>query len=491
MELKSQTKKTKRGYWSEPYFDEGAGNIIMSTYAVPIFDKNNNVVAIYTTDISLINYTDMVEHMLPFPDSYSFMISRSGLYITHRLNERILNETIFANAYANNNLDYESIGTAMTNGEKGYYLFDNDGFKSYAIFVPLENTWLSLCSVCKQDILISELQSFSYYIILIFIIGIALFYITIYLTIRHLTKPLDGFVHSATKIAHGDFNVKLPKIQSKDEMKGLRDSFDYMQKSLKKYIFELKETTATKERIESELSIAHDIQMGMIPKIFPPYPNRSDMNIFEILDPAKEVGGDLYDFFISNEKLYFAIGDVSGKGVPASLFMAISRSLFRTISNQTDSPKEIIGRMNSSISDQNESCMFITMFIGVLDLKQGILNYCNACHNPPIIINNNEPAKYIEVKRNIPIGIMSDYIFTEEQIKINLNTKLICYTDGIIEAENNLQELYTDNNLFSLLDRNYKLPPKKLTNLILDDVRLHVNGAAQSDDLTLMIIEYK
>lgn len=174
-----------------------------------------------------------------------------------------------------------------------------------------------------------------------------------------------------------------------------------MQQSLSGYVSELRTTTASKERIESELSIAREIQMGMIPKIFPPYPEREDVDLHAILHPAKEVGGDLYDFFIDNDRLYFVIGDVSGKGIPASLFMAIARSLFRTLAQQATSPAEIMSKMNRSISENNEANMFVTLIIGILDLKTGSLRFCNAGHNPPIIIGARRKYNVAESKNTV------------------------------------------------------------------------------------------
>lgn len=153
---------------------------------------------------------------------------------------------------------------------------------------------------------------------------------------------------------------------------------------------ELAVTTANKERIESELRIASKIQMEMIPKIFPPFPNRSDIDLYATLVSAKEVGGDLYDFFVEHDKLYFTVGDVSGKGVPASLLMAVTRSLFRTLASHIKPTVDIMTALNHSLSESNESNMFVTMFLGILDLKSGVLHYCNAGHNPPVVFSSTK-----------------------------------------------------------------------------------------------------
>ena len=235
-----------------------------------------------------------------------------------------------------------------------------------------------------------------------------------------------------------------------------------MQKSLSTYVNELKETTASKERIESELSIAREIQMGMLPKIFPPYPDRNDVDLHAILHPAKEVGGDLYDFYMDGNHLYFLMGDVSGKGVPASLFMAITRSLFRTLSQHVLSPAKIVTEMNNSISDNNESNMFVTLIVGILDLETGILKLCNAGHNPPILIYPDGQVSYLEFK-----------------------------TDGVTEAENINKELYGEEKLLEMLSDNASSDVRTTVNVVVDSIASHVKEAEASDDLTILLIQYE
>lgn len=485
-------KKLKQGYWSEPYFDEGAGNEIMVTYSRPLINSAGEVYAIYTADISLLHFSDLVEKIQPFPDSYSFMLSRKGYYITHRKKERILHETIFTRAVADSNSDYEQIGRSMTSGESGSRMFENDLDRSYAIYAPVSNIGWSICNIGKQDVLLAELNATTHSIIIIFIVGIFFFFLCTALIIKRLMKPLEGFALSAKEIAHGNFEAHLPEIKSEDEMKTLHDSFAYMQQSLTTYMAELKLSIASKERIESELNIAHKIQMGMLPRIFPPFPEREDVELYATLKPAKEVGGDLYDFFILDEKLYFTIGDVSGKGVPASLFMAVIRTLFRNISRSTLSSEEIIGQMNESMTQQNDSNMFVTLFVGILDLQNGKLDYCNAGHNPPVLVTSDGTTTLLKPKKNqLAVGIFSDFIYTNESTTLESGTKLFCYTDGIVEAENVENKLYREDRLMKTLSTHHQCDVKCLTEQVLKSVAEHVLDAEQSDDLTILVIKYK
>ena len=273
--------------------------------------------------------------------------------------------------------------------------------------------------------------------------------------------------------------MALPEVHSKDEIKDLHDSLVYMQQSLSGYVSEQRTTTASKERIESELSIAREIQMGMIPKIFPPYPEREDVDLHAILHPAKEVGGDLYDFFIDNDRLYFVIGDVSGKGVPASLFMAIARSLFRTLAQQATSPAEIMSKMNRSISENNEANMFVTLIIGILDLKTGSLRFCNAGHNPPIIIGADGNTTLLKAKIQLFVGVLEDMEYTDEEITLEKNTRLFLYTDGITEAENASKELYGEDRLLSTLAPLGTFDVRIIVDTVVRSVASHVQQAEE------------
>lgn len=249
---------------------------------------------------------------------------------------------------------------------------------------------------------------------------------------------------------------------------------------------QLGEVTATKERIESELAVARNIQMAMIPKIFPPFPERSDLDMHAGLVPAKEVGGDLYDFYIRDEKLLFCIGDVSGKGIPASLLMAVTRALFRTLSGHEDSPAKIVAAMNNSLSEGNEYNYFVTFFLGVLDLGSGRLRYCNAGHNAPVMLTDKIAP--LAVEPNLPIGIMSGMTFKEQEFQLRHDDAIYLYTDGITEAENSAHQLFGEERMLSVLHTR-RSADEQVKN-ILNAVSAFVGDAPQSDDKTLLFIHY-
>ena len=481
----------KQEYWSEPYYDEGGGNIIMSTYAKPLYNSDGEVFAIFTANISLSQFTDTISHLKPYESSYTYLLSRNGSFLTHADRSKIMNETIFSEAFDGNNQAQEQIGHEMLAGHTGTKHFNYKGKDSYAFYTPIQHIGWSVCTVCPSKIILHDLDSISREIIYTFLAGMLALFLMVYSIIRRLARPLEKFSESARQIALGRFDVKLPNVHSNDEIKDLHDSLSYMQHSLSAYVTELQATTASKERIESELSIAREIQMGMIPKIFPPYPEREDVDLHAILHPAKEVGGDLYDFFIDNDRLYFVIGDVSGKGVPASLFMAIARSLFRTLAQQATSPAEIMSKMNRSISENNEANMFVNLIIGILDLKTGSLRFCNAGHNPPIIIGADGNTTLLKAKIQLFVGVLEDMEYTDEEITLEKNTRLFLYTDGITEAENASKELYGEDRLLSTLAPLGTFDVRIIVDTVVRSVASHVQQAEASDDMTILLIHYE
>ena len=240
------------------------------------------------------------------------------------------------------------------------------------------------------------------------------------------------------------------------------------------------------ERIESELTIARTIQMAMLPKVFPPFLDRLDMNVYGMVEPAKEIGGDLYDFYVRTDKLFFAIGDVSGKGIPAALVMAMTRSLFRSVTAYEERAEHIMMRLNEALTEQNDQNMFVTLFLGVLDLTTGKLNYCNAGHNAPIL-----HQRFMDVKHNLPLGVQRGFAYEAQQILMHYNDALFLYTDGLTEAENGKHEQYGEQQMLDKIIALVDSRPREVVEQMYADVKRFVDGAQQSDDLTMLCIRYQ
>ena len=491
-------KITSEPYWSEPYFDEGGGNVLMTTYSVPFYTHINGkrtFSGVVTIDISLEWLTKIITDVKILNTGYAFLLSRNGVVISHPNSEYIMNQTIFTIAEEINQPGMRETGRKMIRGETSFQVAE---FKSawkpgklWINYAPLPSSKWSMGIIYPEDEMFASLHRMNIILMVLIIAGLISLSIVIFKIVNNLTSPLKDFADSARLIAAGNFNVRLPEIKTEDEMKELHNSFSFMQKELDEYMATLKETTSAKEKIESELRIATEIQMSMIPHIFPPFPDLPQIDLFATLKSAKEVGGDLYDFFvIDGSKFCFAIGDVSGKGVPASLFMAVTRTLVRSISDNVHSPGAIVESLNRSISQNNDSNMFVTLFLGILDLITGELQYSNAGHNPPVLIRKSGDAIMFEKTKFIPAGLFEDFKYGESSIQLEPGDKLFLYTDGVSEAENSNGDLFGEQAIMKIINNNKAARPQELIDKMSAEISGHVNGYTQSDDITMMTIVY-
>ena len=492
MEWYTVPTETKKPHWSEPYFDDGGGQQIMTTYSIPILDENGEVYAIFTADINLHWLTHKVQEIKPYNNSYTIILSPKGTFLTHKDTSLILNETIFDIAERDDNDHLREVAEKMTTLQSGVMPFHSKESKAFVVYGPINNNWSAAIISPFRDVFARTMRM-NIIIFLVAGLGLFLLFILCLRIIRKLAQPITEFSISALNMAKGNFNAKLPVITTHDEMRQLYDSFHYMQESITKYIRELKSTTAANEQYKSELNIARDIQLSMVPKQFPTAAD-FETNGFElhaVINPAKEVGGDLYDFFTKDGKLYFAVGDVSGKGVPAALFMSITKSAFRFSANLNSSMQQVMDNINSFVSDGNENNMFVTLFTGVIDLQTGVMNYCNAGHNPIIIIGKDGKAEYLHAKPNLAAGLFGDFVYQDESLTLERGSRLVIYTDGVSEAENKGKELFGEERLLNCLDHTpYETTSEEVINNIITDVKNFTAGAEQNDDITIMTIKY-
>ena len=306
-----------------------------------------------------------------------------------------------------------------------------------------------------------------------------------------ITRPLKILTETARDIGKGRLDFDLPCITNKDEVGILAESFCYMRDSLKKYIKERTETTAVKERMQSELRIAHDIQMGIVPKVFPPFPDRHEFDIYAMLEPAKEVGGDFYDFFfMDNERLFFVVGDVSDKGVPAAILMAVTKTMIKTIAKGAAAPDEVLDKANKEIAHDNDSCMFITIFCGILNIKTGEVLYSSGGHLPPLVIHPGEGAEFLKGDTGIAIGASEEAVYKSNKILLGPGDIICVYTDGFTEAGNKKDELFGEQRLKEKIREVSRRPIREIVSEVHAKVREFSQGMSNNDDMSMLAIQY-
>jgi len=483
--------------WSEPYYDKGGGDTMMCTYSVPFYREfrgNRTFAGVITMDISLQSFNHILNSAKVYQTGFSFLVSRRGKFITYPQGEYV-NTDILDLVRKNGDPRALKIAERMLKGER---LFTEIGnleqrqLPSLIYFAPVPMTgWIFALTFPTQE-LYSGLYSFFKKLALIFSLSLFAMIIFSVLITRKFTRPISKLVDATRRIGQGDFAADIPVYRSRDEIEQLSNAFSVMKEDLVNYIRNLRESTIEKEKIEGELKIARDIQMGMIPTKFPAFPDRKEFDIYGFIEPAKKVGGDLYDFFfIDDERLCFAIGDVAGKGTPAALFMAITTTILRAETQIAGlNVSKVIELMNNYLCKNNDSNLFVTLFLGILNTSKGEVEYVNAGHNFPFIIKNNGTVSELKNTHCIPLGITSNSCRNQTTFNLDHGDTIFLYTDGISEAFNNEDQQYSIKRINEMLRNNANHAPYEIVNRIVDDVNEFSHGIEQSDDISVLAIQY-
>ncbi len=487
-------KELGKKEWSEPYFDTDV-EILMTSCSVPFYDgagDNRRFRGIVVADVSLAWLKDIVASIKVLKTGYCFLISRNGTMLTHPDKEMVMNETVFSIAESRNNPELYEIGRKMVRGESGFTPYIGArGVKSWMYYAPVSSTGWTLAVVFPEAELYAEVRALTIRVACMGCAGILLLALAVALIARSITTPLHELAEATEEIASGNFDAELPPVRSQDEVGKLSQAFISMNKALKEYIRNLTETTAAKERIQSELKVATDIQLSLLPRIFPPFPDRPEFDIFASMDPAKEVGGDFYDFFfIDDTNLCFLIADVADKGVPAALYMMVAKTLLKSEGQRLGEPERILSCVNNILAADNDRCMFATVFCAILDTGSGVVRYANAGHNPPLIMES-QGIRYLTLKSGFVMGPVTDTVYEAERLTMQPGDTLFLYTDGVTEAKNSEDLLYGESQLLYDLQQGPRENLADMIHHIRDRVALHANGAPQSDDVTMVAITYR
>lgn len=489
-------KELNRPAWTEPYFDEGGGKIVMATYSVPFYqniDGKKTFMGVVTADISLDWLQQIVSSIKIAETGYGFLLSKNGTFITHPDPELVMNETIFSVAEAREDPGLRALGRKLIRGEKGFAPFQSlvTDKACWMVYAPLTTNRWSLGVLFPQTELMADITRLSGTVLFIAITGFFIILGVIIWIAGTITRPLRALSQATEHIAVGNLDEELPSIKTGDEVGRLASAFATMTTSLKQYIQDLTETTAAKERIESELKIAHDIQMGIIPKTFPAFPDEEAFDIFASIVPAREVGGDLYDFFFLDEDhLCFVVGDVSGKGVPAALFMAVTRTLIKTKATQQLNPGVVLTRVNEDLSLENPSMMFVTLFLGILDIRTGEIEFCNAGHNPPYVLGTEGNLKPVETTGGIILGVEEEAVYQSKKLVLEKGEAIFVFTDGVTEAMDPDHHLFSEERLEKRLKEIGGKPIESLVSGVMESVEAFAEGAPQADDITMLVLRF-
>lgn len=480
MEWFSVPFETGKPHWSNPYYDEGGGNRQMTTYSYPLKDNDGQVFAVVTADVPVQWLYDISMKMKPYEQSFITILCPDGstLAATDSLVALDVQERMKTDTTSRNWLD------RVLRSNDSMERLGKGRNSMYMTYEPMRTGWAAVI-VCRYSDVLKDTNRVLNLLFFIGLAGLLILFVLCYMIVRRVMRPITDLTVAARSMSGGNLNVPLPEVKSHDEVLELRDSFAYMQQSLTEYIQELKTTTAANNRMEGELSVASDIQMGMLSTDFPPM-------LHAKLVPAKEVGGDLYDFVVvNNDMIYFAIGDVSGKGAPAALMMSITRASLHFVAGMNLTMEQVMSLVNNSVADANSGDMFVTLFIGCLNTKTGMLEYCNGGHNPIIVVHPDGRVHYLNAKPNLALGVIADYPYVGESMQLERGTRLLLYTDGVTEAERADKEQYGEERLLAWAEnRGTTGTEQEVVEALYKSVKEYTDGNPQNDDITIMSLKY-
>ncbi len=375
--------------------------------------------------------------------------------------------------------DVESNTDTKTLAEGKRFSTKIGDIECYCMYVYSEGFYL-IAYLPRSEVMFSRNIAFSILAFMEIIVFAALF-IHMYILLRKLiVDNIHKINYSLEKISNGDLTTNVD-VRDNEEFSSLSDDINSTVKTLKRYISD------ADSRIDKELEFARQIQKSSLPSVFPPYPERKDFDIFASMDTAKEVGGDFYDFYMTDKNhVVFLVADVSGKGIPASLFMMKAKTLIKNLAESGRNVADVFTEANRILSENNEAEMFVTAWMGILDLTNGVLQYANAGHNPPLLARNEGEFEYLKCKPNFILAGMDDTVYRINEIQLYPTDRLFIYTDGITEANDIYSNFYGEDRLKRILNKKYLKNPKDICKAVKDDVSKFVGNAVQSDDITML-----
>ncbi len=476
-------REAGKGIWTEPYYDDGAAEILMVSYSVPVFD-NKRFCGVVTVDLSLEDIRDEIDTLaLPY-GGYAFILSRLGRYIAYPDPVLVMGHELES---ANSEL-YE----AMTGKNIGFIKAPDPHYRKTAwiFYRPIDRTEFSVAVIYPVANVLKPVRRFQMLLLAIALCALGALYVMAVRVARTITDPITELADRVKSLGNLDFMSSLTISTSNYEIWQLTVAFNKMMNALKKHIADIRSMTTEKERLAGELEVAARIQNSILPNRFPPFPDRGEIDLYAVNLPAKEMGGDFYDyFFIDDDHLGFVIADVSDKGVPAAIFMAISRTVIKSTAFRTGSPAECLTLANSLLCAENEECMFVTVFYGVMDIRTGKISYANAGHNPPFVIGADGVVKMLDSTGDLPLGVANDATYASRETVVGIGDHIYLYTDGVTEAANISQELFSEARLRNHLETVYDSVPSHVVMETVTGLQQFSETAEQSDDITILSIK--
>jgi sigma-B regulation protein RsbU (phosphoserine phosphatase) len=474
--------------WSEPYRDPELQNTIVITRTVPIRAPDGGFGGAVAVSLRLDFLSSVVREVHLGASGFALVLSRGGLLVAH--SRRDLSDEVhdpLAELSPSLRAVVEPVVRRATAERSGFAAVPFDGRVFRLTFRPIAGTEWFLATAYAEDELLADVSQLQRTQIILAGSGLAILAVAIVTLSRRMTRPLGALAASAGRLATGDLDGPLPETTSRDEVGALTTAFHHMRDSLKEYIRNLRETTAIKERLEGEMNAARRIQADMLP---PPTAGgaSADYELSAILEPARAVGGDLFDHFEQERHVFFLLGDVSGKGVAAALFMARAKTLFDAVAATERDPGAVLATLNRGLCRQNAAGMYVTAVCGALDLETRTVTFATAGHEPPLLVRDGH-SEPLETEGGRVLGLieMGDYPVSRRTLAAG--DALVMYTDGVSEARDPGGDFYGTERLLATTSRSATGTATAITNDLLRDVKMFTADAPQSDDITILTLK--
>ncbi|MEE4144050.1 MAG: SpoIIE family protein phosphatase [Halieaceae bacterium] len=480
--------------WVEPYFDDGGGRVLMTTYAVPVFRRDAGgerfLYAVVTADVPLAELHDYLQRLRLGDSGFGILLSRSGTVLSDRNSANIMRNFQDTLIQEQDQQSWQEMFEAALQGQVVARQLTCTGVPGRCVIRlgALESTGWPVGVVYSEDEMLAPLREFALKTALAGTLTLLLMAIAVAIVTRRLTRPLTELALASDRIAQGDLDAPLPAASGNDEVARLVHSFAGMKQDLKAYIEDLEVATARRSRLEGELGAARDIQMGMLPQGGEASERDEAFSLWARVLPARSVGGDLYSYFLRGRQLFFAVGDVSDKGIPAALFMARAISLIQQLAATATDPGEAMAALNDPLTSNNDNCMFLTVFLGILDLDRLELRFASAGHTAPSLVRGAEVMS-LEQETGPALGLSPDLSFPVNVIQLQPGDRLAVYTDGFDEAFNEREEMFGVDRFNAALLAGRGLPVAAAGSDLFTRLAAHVGNSPQSDDITLLLLD--
>ncbi len=477
--------------WSEPYFDEGGGGILMATYSVPVRDAAGRMRGIATADVALEWLQRLVSGIKVGETGYAFLLSRSGRVVTHPDSRFAMKAQLGALAAERRDPSLARLAESMSTGRSGFERTQDlrSGASSFVVFRPLQASGWNLAVVFPEAEMMADVAALQGRLRATGLAGASLLALVVALVARRITRPLVHLTRAAQDVAAGRLDTPLPPPASRDEVGRLTASFAEMQTALHQYIEAVKHSAAAEERLESELRVARQIQMSLLPRPADLAPDRLGCDVFGLLEPARAVGGDLFDVVLRRPgELSFVIGDVSDKGIPAALFMAVTDIHFEAAARELRDPEAVLARVNDALVAENTANMFVTLICGVLDTASGRLSLASGGHTRPVLVPASGEPGFLEGDVGTVVGVVPGLSFQRHDLRLEPGDALVLYTDGVTEAHDPDSRLFGEERLLEHLRSRPRDDPRALAEGVRDAVHAFARSAPQFDDIAMLIV---